>query len=119
MTLVICHTPIGGVRDVVERIQVGPLDGIQYVSCGSRPYFSKYHIDVDRKGGVSCTLKRANKTWLIGVARHEDSELESRAAGFGVQTDGVSVPRSSDLPPDHNALSIYKSLGGVVQKVLS
>lgn len=118
VTLVICHTPLGGGDPITCRLAVGPLDGVQFVSCGSRPYFSKYHLAVDDNGVISCSLKHSEKTWLLGVAR-EDAVLEARAAGFGVQTDGVSVPRVADLPPDHNARSAYKAVTNGLQKIAS
>lgn len=77
--------------DTGERLEQGVhwLDGVEYISCGPRPYQAFYEVTVVDGAPTDCALRNMHSTGATGVHSVDYAAAAAAAARDGVCPDGA------------------------------
>jgi len=91
LQLVLTSGKPGSGSETSTRLPVHHMDQVQYVSCGLRPFQSKWHVTVQDGRPVSVVVKTPKaQTGNVGVSMPEKSAIVAVAARCRVWQDGSS-----------------------------
>lgn len=109
LVLVLTSGKPGSGSEKTTQLPMHHMDQIQYVSCGLRPFQSKWHVTVVDNRPVSVAVKHPKKkTNAIGVSMPEKSAIVAVAERARVWQDGSSgVARP---PHELSAKQVWKDL---------